>query len=275
MCLIAGYNLFYNIDEKGIVMKTYEQLKVLYDEIDILIGHYVTSSDPEFIKWHKKVERFLKTYYPGGDEYKEFIHTSFKLHVWSSETSDSDWIKACENGLKKTKAIFEVYLEEMQKEDEVDVLTNNEKKIECSNNKVFVVHGHDGELKYSIARTLEKQGIEPIILSEQVNQGATIIEKFERYSDVKAAICLFTEDDLGMAKFDENLRARARQNVVFEAGYFLGKLGRKNVILLANREIDMPSDLSGVVYTDNVMWEIQVLKELREIGFGIDLNKAI
>ena len=81
MCLIAGYNLFYNIDEKGIVMKTYEQLKVLYDEIDILIGHYVTSSDPEFIKWHKKVERFLKTYYPGGDEYKEFIHTSFKLHV--------------------------------------------------------------------------------------------------------------------------------------------------------------------------------------------------
>lgn len=70
-------------------------------------------------------------------------------------------------------------------------------------------------------------------------------------------------------------RNRARQNVVFEAGYFIGKLGRENVVLLANKEIEMPSDLYGVVYTDNTMWEIQVLKELREMGFAIDLNKAI
>ncbi len=273
--LITKHNLFCNKDEKEIVMKTYEQLKALYDEIDILIAHHVTGSAPEFIKWHKKVERFLKMNYHEEDEYADFMHTSFRLHAWSSGTPASAWIKACENGLRKTKAVFEVYLEEMQKEDDVVALTNDEKQIKCSNNKVFVVHGHDGKLKYSIARTLEKQGIEPIILSEQVNQGATIIEKFERYSDVNAAICLFTEDDLGRTKTDEDLRARARQNVVFEAGYFIGKLGRKNVILLANREIDMPSDLSGVVYTDNVMWEIQVLKELREIGFVIDLNKTI
>ena len=108
-----------------------------------------------------------------------------------------------------------------------------------------------------------------------MNLGTTIIEKFERNSEVKAAICLFTEDDMGKSKADENLKVRARQNVVFEAGYFIGKLGRENVVLLANKEIEMPSDLSGVVYTDNTMWEIQVLKELREMGFAIDLNKAI
>jgi len=256
-------------------MKSYEQLKALYDEIDILISHRVTCSNIEFIKWQKKVERFLKLYYHGGDECADFANTSFSLHIWTSGTPDSAWIKACADGLRETKAVFEVYLEEMKNDDENDILENNKKQTGRSSNKVFVVHGHDGELKYAIARTLEKQNIEPIILSEQANLGATIIEKFERYSDVKAAICLFTEDDLGKAKSDEDLKVRARQNVVFESGYFIGKLGRENVVLLANREIEIPSDLSGVVYTDNTMWEIQVLKELREMGFAIDLNKAI
>ena len=130
-------------------------------------------------------------------------------------------------------------------------------------------------MRQSIARTLERQGIEPIILAEQANLGATIIEKFEKYSDVSAAICLFTDDDLGKASKEDSLRHRARQNVVFEAGYFIGKLGRENVVLLANSNIEMPSDLSGVVYTNNSMWEMQVLKELREMGFLVDLNKVL
>lgn len=256
-------------------MKTYEQLMALYDEIDVLISHRVTSSDPEFIKWQKKVERFLKSYYREGSECTDFANTSFSLHLWTPGTPDSAWIDACADGLRETKAIFEVYLEEMQNDDKLDDSADIDKKSEYSNNKIFVVHGHDGELKHAIARTLEKQGIEPIILSEQVNMGTTIIEKFEKYSDVKAAICLFTQDDLGKAKSEEDLKDRARQNVVFEAGYFIGKLGRENVILIANTKIEMPSDLSGVVYTENTMWEIQVLKELREMGLSIDLNKAI
>ena len=255
--------------------KSFELFKALYDEIDVLISNRVTSSDTEFIKWQKKVERFLKTFYHDGDEYTDFINTSFSLHTWTPGTPDSTWIKACADGLHATKAVFEVYLEEMQNDVESDDPVDNEKQVKCSINKVFVVHGHDGELKLSIARTLEKQGIEPIILSEQANLGATIIEKFERCGDVKAAICLFTEDDLGRAKSDEDLQARARQNVVFEAGYFIGKLGREKVVLLANRDIEMPSDLSGVIYTDNTIWEIQVLKELREMGLSVDLNKAI
>lgn len=255
--------------------KAYEQLKALYDEIDILISHEVTNSDTEFIKWQKKVERFLKSYYHEGKECDDFAKTSFSLHIWTLGTPDSEWIEACADGLKETKAVFEVYLEEMQNDIEPSESDDEDRQVKYSNNKVFVVHGHDGELKLAIARTLEKQGIEPIILSEQVNLGATIIEKFERYSDVKAAICLFTEDDLGKAKADKDLKARARQNVVFEAGYFIGKLGRDRVVLLANREIEMPSDLSGVVYTDNAMWEMQVLKELKVMGLSVDLNKTI
>lgn len=67
---------------------------------------------------------------------------------------------------------------------------------------------------------------------------------------------------------------RARQNVVFESGYFMGRLGREKVILIANPEIEIPSDLQGVVYTNDKSWQIDVLKELKEIGYAIDFNKA-
>ena len=139
--------------------------------------------------------------------------------------------------------------------------------------KVFIVHGHNGEIKEAIARLIEKQGIEAIILHEQANQGATIIEKFERNSDVGCAVCLFTADDLGRAKTDPEDKMRARQNVVFEAGYFIGKLGRDRVILIADRGVEIPSDLQGVVYTETNNWQYSVLKELKAIGYNIDYNK--
>jgi predicted nucleotide-binding protein len=139
--------------------------------------------------------------------------------------------------------------------------------------RIFIVHGHDGELKQSVARIIEKQGIEAIILSEQANKGRTIIEKFEDYSDVGGAICLFTADDYGRAKKDEADNTRARQNVVLETGYFMGKLGRDHVVLLADKSIEMPSDLSGIVYTDTAKWEIDLLKELKAIGYTVDFNK--
>ena len=141
--------------------------------------------------------------------------------------------------------------------------------------KIFIVHGHDGELKQSVARIIEKQGIEAIILSERANKGRTIIEKFEDYSDVGGAICLFTADDLGKAKNDATDNTRARQNVVIETGYFMGKLGRDHVVILADKGIEMPSDLSGVVYTDTANWQFDLLKELSAMGYKVDLNKLL
>ena len=254
-------------------MQAYEQLKALYDEIDVLITHRVSSSDIEFVKWQKKVERFLKSYYHEGDEYNDFTRTSFGLLVWTLDTPDSDWVEACADGLRKTKAIFEVYLEEMQSGDDNRAQhIGVDKKIVNSNNRVFVVHGHDGELKESVARIIEKQGIEAIILSEKANQGRTIIEKFEDYSDVGGAICLFTADDIGREKSKSEGNPRARQNVVFEAGYFMGKLGRDHVVILADNGIELPSDLSGVVYSNRDNWQVELLKELKAMGYAIDFN---
>ena len=139
--------------------------------------------------------------------------------------------------------------------------------------KVFIVHGHDSALKHEMARLIEKQNIEAIILSEQENRGATVIEKIEEHSNVDAAICLFTSDDLGKEKNDSDLNYRARQNVVFETGYFMAKLKRENVILIAERGVELPSDLQGVMYTHTDEWKFKVLRELRAIGYNIDLNK--
>lgn len=252
-------------------MIEYEKFKGIYDEIDELIAQNVSSSTPKFKAWRAKAERFLlKKYGEKSYEVKNFKSFSFSLMCYSFDTSENDFIKACKDDLCSVKAIFEQYLEDMQ--DENELLAENE-YITKDYSKVFIVHGHDGELKEAVARVIERQGIKPIILSEQVNRGATIIEKIEVNSNVNGAICLFTSDDLGRAKKESTDNPRARQNVVFEAGYFVGKLGRENVILISDGNIELPSDLQGVVYSNKSDWKINVLKELKAIGYYIDYNK--
>lgn len=254
-------------------MTDYERFKKIYDDIDVLIEHRVRTSSQEFISWKTRAERFLRTHYgENSKEVVDFGNTHFSLMIYTFNETESDYIEACKSGLIKSKAVFEVYLEELK---ENDVTPDNEATQDnsISKSKVFVVHGHDEALKQEVARIVEKQGLEAIILSEQANRGKTIIEKFEEHSDVGVAICLFTGDDHGKAKDATSENLRARQNVVFEAGYFMGKLGRENVVLIANPDIEIPSDLKGVVYTNEKSWQIDVLKELKAIGYAIDLNK--
>lgn len=120
----------------------------------------------------------------------------------------------------------------------------------------FIVHGHAEdvklELKNYIQNTLHLP--EPLILHEQPNLGRTIIEKFEDYAAASALVfVLLTPDDLGgAASTPDDTKRRARQNVIFEMGYFLGTLGRSSgrVMLLHKGSLELPSDLSGLVYID-------------------------
>lgn len=257
-------------------MSDYDKFKKIYEEIDELIKDEVTSTDPEFVTWHTKAERFIRNKYGDGIEFRDFSSITFTLMLYTFTETRKDYVRACKGGLEQTKAIFKAYLEEM--EDEIND-ANEENidldKIKSNFSKVFIVHGHDGELKESVARMIERQGIEAIILNEKANRGLTIIEKFEENSDSAAAICLFTADDIAKSKEESDYKVRARQNVVFETGYFMGKLGRQNVIMLADNDIEIPSDLSGVVYTNNQYWQIEILKELNEIGYNIDMNKIL
>jgi predicted nucleotide-binding protein len=143
---------------------------------------------------------------------------------------------------------------------------------------IFIVHGHNNEIKVMVARTLEKLGLNPIILHEQANAGKTIIEKFEEHSNVGFAIILLTDDDLGKSKKDEILNSRARQNVILELGYFIGKLGRNRVCPLYTKGVELPSDLYGLLYLEidsSGQWVINLARELKAAEYKIDANKII
>ena len=143
--------------------------------------------------------------------------------------------------------------------------------------KVFVVHGHDTEMKETVARFLERIEFEAVILNEQANAGDTIIEKFERNSNVGYAVVLLSGDDVGApVGTQDDLKSRARQNVILELGYFIGRLGRSHVCPLVKGSLEIPSDFHGVVYDpfDGESWKIHLVRELRHLGFELDTNKV-
>lgn len=144
---------------------------------------------------------------------------------------------------------------------------------------VFLVHGRDEATKDSVALFFVRGGLGPIILHEKPNKGRTIIEKFEDYSDVAYAVVLLTADDVGgICSNNQKLQPRARQNVVFEFGFFMGKLGRNKVCALCQEGVEKPSDIDGLVYIPldkNGAWKMQLAKELKSAGLDIDLDKAL
>lgn len=147
-------------------------------------------------------------------------------------------------------------------------------------NTVFLVHGHDEAIIHETARLLERLDLKVFILREQPNSGRTIIEKFVDYSDVGFAVVLLTGDDRGAVKslgFDEQ-KLRARQNVILELGYFLGKLGRQRVCALYQEGIEIPSDYNGILFLslDRAgAWRLSLARELKAAGLDIDMNKAL
>jgi predicted nucleotide-binding protein len=130
----------------------------------------------------------------------------------------------------------------------VEKITEEEepKKANRNKRKVFVVHGRDKTPALELARFVEKRyPIDAIFLEEQAHRGRTLIEKLEDHSDVSFAFIILTPDDVGGLK-GEPLHERGRQNVIFEWGQFMGKIGRKNVCLLIKGNVEIPSDLRGI-----------------------------
>lgn len=203
----------------------------------------------------------------------------FKIHV---DNNDKDYIKYTEiqigiNGYTahtvyttEIKPIYMALLEQVKYNMNMD----DNKNRNFDKNKVFIVHGHDN-IKESVARFLENQGIEPIILSEQPNIGSsTIIEKLERNSNVGYAIIIYAASDVGKEKNSNGeLLPRVRQNVLIEQGYFMGKLGRERVIVIKPDDVEVPSDISGVLYLSETNWKLELAKEMKAVGYNIDNNK--
>jgi predicted nucleotide-binding protein len=149
-----------------------------------------------------------------------------------------------------------------------------------SSRRIFVVHGHDGELKNELARLLEKLQLTPVILQEQADRGQTLFAKLHgELADVRFAFILLTPDDEGKALFEPHLHPRARQNVILEHGLLLGRLGPERVCAIMRGEVELPSDLYGVLPKKVPQGgslsfiAFELIKELRAAGYDVDANR--
>ena len=144
---------------------------------------------------------------------------------------------------------------------------------------IFIVHGSDHGARDAVARLLDRLDLSPIILDEEASKGRTIHQKFLDHSTVVYAVVLFTPDDVGgPADESASMRPRPRQNVVYELGFFSAKLGHRNVCVLYSDGVEIPSDLSGVIYIpfDNSgAWNLRLAKEMKGAGIEIDMNQVI
>lgn len=185
----------------------------------------------------------------------------YRLKSWAMSHKFDDIVKTTDDGIFFLSS-------DSRRQEYVTKLISMIKNIRKENYsmgdtiKIFIVHGHDGELKESVARFLENQGLKPIILHEQANGGKTIIEKLEcNTNDVRYAIILYTADD---ACSDGS--KRARQNVIFEHGYLTAKLGRSNVCVIKDDSVEKPGDIDGIVYLSKTNWKFDLTKELTNAG---------
>lgn len=241
-----------------------------------------SKKSPEFKAWLSQSELIISKVFIEEPEYsKKFKNIRYSLRVFFADTPDYEFQQAYEKGLDEAYTLIDSYIENVEIFDSISTnkesdkeyaLENNERK---NSNKIFIVHGRDNEAKLEVARFLEKLNLKPIILHEQASEGKTIIEKIESYTDVGYAIVLYTPCDIGGLKGtnNEELKDRARQNVVFEHGYLIGKIGRNKVSALIKGNIETPNDISGVVYINmSGSWEIDLAKELKSAGYKIDFN---
>lgn len=172
------------------------------------------------------------------------------------------------------KDVTREILEEAQSRSTVSISASAASKTSTpkKSDRVFVVHGHDLKAVDQTELVLHRFGLEPVILKDAPSGGRTVIEKFEAHANVGAAIVLLTPDDVG-GKDEKSLSPRARQNVIWEWGYLVSRLGRVNVICIFKGGVEIPSDLNGIVtihIADDVREKTdEIRRELNAAGYQI------
>jgi predicted nucleotide-binding protein len=267
--------------------------KILDERIAIgeeIFNRQITTQDAfkknreDYSNWNDYNSEYLKhSFNKEHNEYKKRYDDAgtFSFAFIGGRTSPAQELKEFKDkvnykldNLKKLRAKTDLLKSTISEKIEVAEKSNS-----LDTTQVFIVHGHDEEAKAKTARFIEILGLKPIILHEQASGSKTIMEKIEAYSNVGFGIVLYTPCDIG-AKNDEktNFKNRARQNVVFEHGFLIGKIGRENVCALVKGEIETPNDISGVVYIkmdDDEAWHLKIVRELKNSGYEIDMNKII
>lgn len=230
---------------------------------------------PEWLRWKTRCANLIRQVVSDDSPPIKLLENGLKIHTEGNRKDKFDTAKSIIIEALKTTL-------EITKQDTFNELRKPSSKstFTAISNKIFIVHGHDHALKTEVENFLRDIGLEPIVLHKIPDEGQTIIEKFEKHSDVGYAFILLTPDEIAYTieenKIDEKDRKkelRSRPNVIFEFGYFVGKLGRNRVCCLYKGNVTLPSDLNGLIYkkiTTNIESEgFSLIKELKSAGYKL------
>lgn len=241
----------------------------------------VQREGPEHRAWKAKVDAVMKGALGRDSEtLREFRDLRYHLGVWTGAPGEAqEDARFFSSAVMNAAALIDAAIYQLELQDEPNEAHPSRTEQETKG-PIFVVHGRDDARKYELMRLLDR-AVEPtaIILHEQANAGAMILEKFEQHAQAASfAVVLLTCDDEGRLRGDESqpLSPRGRQNVIFELGVFIGLLGRAHVAVLKDSDVEEPSDLHGLVYIslDTAgAWRHTLLKELRAAGVKVNFER--
>ena len=258
-------------------------IRRLQQQLDAIPGlKQLRYDSPEFTEWQRNTNiALVYTFGESSEHVKEFQNVSYRPSVYSLRTRSYAFSQSHSKGLDSAAARLRSMIHEVQEywdsPQEPAVAEAPENPQPVNTNRVFVIHGRDLGTRDTVASFLRKLDLEPVILAEQPNRGRTVIEKFEEHVQDDFAVALLTPDDVGGLSNDE-LQPRARQNVIFEFGYCIGKFGRGRVFALVKGEPEIPSDYSGVLYIpmdERGAWKMELIREMNSAGFNINANLAL
>jgi hypothetical protein len=258
------------------------------NELDVE-GLYIPSTDVNPIEVSSiefSIRKTLSDLFDGNDDYYAFLYDApflSPVHYPNAIENTNIYRSLLKNNVHRATIILKNAISHLEEELPLDTpsLQEQHKRPDepprSQSRSVFIVHGHDDGAREAVARFLERIGFKAIILHEQANQGRTVIEKVERHGDVGFAVVLLTPDDEGGVKGGQT-HPRARQNVIMELGYFIGRLGRGHVCALKRGEVELPSDFGGVVYETfdgSGGWKHALGRELEGAGYEINWNMVM
>ena len=260
--------------------KGVEFLSVLVGKAQELLANRPISSDAKQ-QWELLARNYLEKAFGVNSPNVDSVLDVGRYGIYPLDAPESYWEKERAEKLTTQVKLIEGLTELLKTEIELEEggVVQPLIKREEPGHRIFLVHGTNAALAEQVARFLEKLQQKVIILREQPDKGRTIIEKFENYSDVGFAVVLLTGDDIGGESRDgKDKKPRARQNVILELGYFLGRLGRSRVCALYQTGVEIPSDYKGVLYVpfdDTGGWKLNIAKELKAAGLPVNMNDAI
>ncbi len=255
-------------------------------QVQISSREALDTANNEYSKWNSFNAELLKRIFTTDELSEEYSRwssiNSIAMHEPSLGEKISDLYKNIDRKIHRIDSIIErLELIPLRHTSSPEKTTEeNSPHAQSKTKKVFIVHGHDEVAKTSLEVFLHEIGLEPVVLHRQADEGLTVIEKFEKHSDVGYAFILLTPDEIAYIKSEQgkeddqrNKEFRARPNVIFEFGYFVGKLGRSRVCCLYTGDVSLPSDVGGMIYkkfTSNIE-EVaySIIKDLKASGYAI------